>query len=111
MIAPVIAYAIFLLKSLLHFLRRIGSAKWNCVVASVVCAELSILDWRCPAVMVCYKLISHDGLQQETSVLPFIFRSSAEQYARKLIAKKSVTVRVDPKKPKPTQIHIQDQKF
>ena len=105
-------YVMFLWKSILRIFWLLKSSKWDRIAALLVYAGSSIPDWGCPVVNVSYKLASQDtGFQQGTTEIPFIFRGSAEHYARKFSEERPVTVRVDPKNPKRTLLFGHDQKF
>lgn len=86
--------AIFLWKSLLHLLWFIRSSRWNQAVASVRQVDVLDPDWGCPAVKVFFRVTSTNGLVEGASEIPFLFRSSAKEYATTFLPGKPVVVRV-----------------
>ena len=89
-------FVVFLVKSCLLFWRVLRSSRWPRMSANLVRVSVLDPDWGCPSIKVSFTGDLSEKFRDSTSEVPFVFLSSARQYARRLESQGLVTVRVDP---------------
>jgi hypothetical protein len=100
----------FLFKSAARLSHLLQSSKWERGTASVVERVVVAPVMGCPSVKVHYKVLPNDHSTEGWDEIPFLFRSSASQFAEKFAENIPVRIRVNPNKRGETRLFEIDQK-
>lgn len=92
-------FVAYLVRILYQAWRRLGTSTWDLREAKVVSISRPPAAYGCPVVELVYSYEAGDRTCWGSADIPFIWRSSADDYVRKHAAESLLAVRVKPDDP------------
>jgi len=92
-------FVVYLLRVVVRTWRRRGTSEWTLLKANVESISCPLIAWGCPIAEVVYLYKIDDETYSGSESVPFIWRSSAEDYVRRHPQGSVLTVRVKPGDP------------
>jgi hypothetical protein len=89
----------FIFRTIVNFIRRIGTSKWPVVTAIVSESERRKPGMGCVVIIIRYKYRNAEMRYEGTYKQPFIFRNYADAYLRRFPGGSEFPVLVSPKHP------------
>ncbi len=100
---------VFLAKSVYRAVLVVRSRRWERVEARVVESASRNPDMGCSFVQVHYRFGSNHDTLEDLDEIPFMLRTDAEAYARRLVPNTPIVVRVNPGDARDTHMFRHDQ--
>jgi hypothetical protein len=102
-------FVVYLLRVLVRAWRRRGTSEWMPQQAKIEIVSCPLITWGCPIVELVYLYKIDNETYSGSESIPFIWRSSAEGYARDQARGGVLTVRVKPGDPEISILRSEDQ--
>jgi hypothetical protein len=102
-------FIVYLFRVLIRAWRRLGTSEWELRKATVASVSCPPIAWGCPIVEVVYLYKIDEMTYSGSANIPFIWRSSANEYARKHPQESILEVRVKPGDPEISVMRAEDQ--
>src|ERR1700744_1659154 len=92
-------FVVYLFRVLVRAWRRQGTSAWESREASIASISCPLITWGCPIAEVVYLYKIDNDTYSGSESIPFVWRSSAEEYVRRHPQGSILTVRVKPSEP------------
>jgi hypothetical protein len=102
-------FVVYLLRVVVRTWRRRGTSEWTLQKANIENISCPLIAWGCPIAEVVYLYKIDDETYSGSESVPFIWRSSAEDYVRRHPQGSVLTVRVKPGDPETSIMRGEDQ--
>jgi len=102
-------FVVYLLRVLVRTWKRRGISEWPLQQASIESISCPLITWGCPIAEVVYLCKIGDETYSGSEDIPFIWSSSAEDYARRHPQGSVLVVRVKPGDPETSVMCTGDQ--
>ena len=102
-------FVVYLFKVFVRAWRRRGTSEWELRKANIASISCPTTGWGCPVVEVVYVYKINDIPYSGSTDIPFIWRTSAEEYARRHPLASVLEVRVKPDDPEISVVRGEDQ--
>jgi hypothetical protein len=103
-------FVLYLIRVLSCAWKHRGTAGWELTKANIASISSPLITWGCPVVEVVYVYKLNDEIYSGSETIPFIWRSSAEDYVQRNPKDSVVTVRLKPQAPEISVMRSVDQR-
>jgi hypothetical protein len=102
-------FVVYLFRALSRAWRLRGTSRWEPTKANIGSISCPLITWGCPVVEVVYVYKISNEIYSGLETIPFIWRSSAENYVSRNPEGSIVIVRVKPNDPGVSVMRCEDQ--
>lgn len=101
-------FVLYVVRVLIRFWKQRGTSGWVLQQANIECISRPLSAWGCPVAEIVYLYTIGDETYSGSDSIPFIWRSSAEDYVRRHPEGSTLLVRVKPDDPSISVLRARD---